>query len=114
MKMSSYFLFDYIVDFSAPPPKKKISNNILIYLTSYKTFGAPPPFPVIKIVRYCGVWEGGGGGAKIPQRIMASPFFDIKIVKYCGVKEGGGRIGGRQNPTKDNGADWRPLSLTLR
>ena len=34
------------------------------------------------------------GGAKILQKIMASPLFDIKIDKYCGVREGGGGIGG--------------------
>ena len=39
-----------------PPPPHKISNNILIhvYLTSYGIM-APPPLPVIKIVKYCGV-----------------------------------------------------------
>ena len=38
---------------------------------------------VIKIVKYCGVCEGGGalGGAKILQKIMTP----IKINKYCGV-----------------------------
>ena len=35
--------------------------------------------------------SGGGGGAKISQKIMASPLSVIKIVKYCGVG-GGGKI----------------------
>ena len=56
----------------------------------------------IKIVKYCGVREGGGAlrGANILQKIMASPFPVIKIVKYCGIRGGGGGIAGRQNPTK--------------
>ena len=45
--------------------------------------------PVIKIVKYCDVWGGGIGGAKILQQIMASPLSVIKIVKYCGVRGGG-------------------------
>ena len=73
----------------------------------------PPPLPVIKIVKYCGVW-GRGEGAKILQKVMpaAPPSLSVsKIVKYCGFW-GEGVIGwGRQNPTKDNGA---PLSLSLR
>ena len=44
-----------------PPPPHKISNNILIYLTSYRILAPPPPLPVIKIVKYGAVWEGGGG-----------------------------------------------------
>ena len=45
----------------------------------------------IKIVKYCGVREGGGalGGAKILQKIIAPPLFDIKIIKYCDVGAGG-------------------------
>ena len=36
---------------------------------------------------------------------MAPHLSVIKIVKYCSVGgEGGGGIGGRQNPTKGNGA----------
>ena len=60
-----------------------------------------PPLSVIKILKYCKVWEGGGalGGAKILQKIMAPPLSVIKIVKYCEVWGGG-----RQNPTKNNGA----------
>ena len=50
-----------------------------------------PPLLVIKIVKYCGVWGGGG------------PLSATKIEQYCGA-----RGGGRQNPTKDNGA---PLSV---
>ena len=90
---------------------------------------AAPPLPVIEIVKYCDVWGGGGhqnttknngapslslrllsivtsgeGGAKILQKIMALPLSVIKIVKYCDVWGGGGGIGGRQNPTKNNGA----------
>ena len=51
-----------------------------------------PPLSVIKIVKYCDVWEGGGigGGAKILQKIMAPPLSVIKIVKYCDVWGGGG------------------------
>ena len=60
-----------------------------------RTFMCPPRH---KIVKYCLVW-GRGGGAKILQKIMAPPLSVIKIVKCCVV--GGG---GRQNPTKDNGA----------
>ena len=52
-----------------------------------------PPFSVIKIVKYCDVW-GGGGGAKILQKIMAPLLSVIKIVKYCDVWGGGGGIGG--------------------
>ena len=103
-----------------PPPPHKISNNILIYLTSYRILAPPslslrllsigiwggakilqkvmaPPLSVIKIVKYCGVGGGGGGigGAKILQKVMPAPLSVSKIVKYWG---GGG---GRQNPTKD-------------
>ena len=35
-----------------------------------------------------------GGGAKILQKIMAPPLSVIKIVKYCGVWEGEGEFGG--------------------
>ena len=68
-----------------------------------------PPLSVIKIVKYCDVWReggigGGGGFAKILQKIMAPPLSIIKIVKYCDVWGGGGALGGRQNPTKNNGA----------
>ena len=55
---SSYFRF-----WNPPPPSPpphKIINNVLIYLTSYRIL-APPFLAVIKIVKYCGVWEGGGG-----------------------------------------------------
>ena len=64
---------------------------------------AAPPLSVIEIVKY---WRGGGalGGAKILQKIMTPPLSVIKIVKYCDVWGGGGGIGGRQNPTKNNGA----------
>ena len=44
---------------------------------------------------------GGGGalrginaGAKILQKIMASPLSVIKIVKYCGIRGGGGALRG--------------------
>ena len=47
-----------------------------------------PPLLVLKIVKYCDVW--GGGGAKILQKIMTSSLSVIKIVKYCGVREGEG------------------------
>ena len=64
---SSYFRFWRPL----PPPPHKISNNILIYLTSYKILALP--LPVIKIVKYCGVWEGG----KILQKIMAPPSLSL-------------------------------------
>ena len=50
-----------------------------------------PPLSVIKIVKYCGVWEGVGslGGAEILQKIMA-PLSVINLVKYFGVGGGGG------------------------
>ena len=88
MKMeSSYFRFWRLLP---PPAPHKISNNILIYLTSYGIL-APPPLTVIKIVKYCGVW--GRGGGKVLQKIMAPPPLSvIKIVKCCGV--GGGTLGG--------------------
>ena len=37
--------------------------------------------------------EGGGGGAKILQEIMAPPLSVIKMVKYCDVAGGGGALG---------------------
>ena len=65
-----------------------------------------PPLPVIKIVKYCGVW---GGGATILQKIMAPPLFSvIKMVQYCGV--GGGAALGALKSYKDNSAP----SLSLR
>ena len=80
---SSYFRFWRPL----PPPPLKISNNILIYLTSYR-ISAPTPLPVIKIVKYCGVWERGGG--QNPTKDNGAPLSVIKIVKYCGVGGGGG------------------------
>ena len=137
-------MFDYILDFSAPPPPPahKISNNILIYIYFLQDIAIGAPLPVIKIVKYCGVWGGGGGGIggrQYPAKNNGAPplRFVLKIVKYCGVVGGGGAlvalksykhngapslslrllsilwhlgrggIGGRQNPTKNNGA---PLS----
>ena len=60
---------------------------------------APPPLlPVIKIVKYCGVWGRGGGamggGAKILQKIMTPPLSVNKIEQYCGTRGGGGAMGG--------------------
>ena len=64
-----------------------------------------PPLCIIKIVKYCDVWGGGAlRGAKILQKIMAPPLSVIKIVKNCDVWGGGALGGGRQNPTKSNGA----------
>ena len=93
--------------------------------------GPPPPFPVIKIVKYCGVGEsgrgirgakkimapslsvikivivlwrlGGGGGAKILQMIMALPLSVMMIVILISI------VGawGAQKSYKNNGA---PLS----
>ena len=65
-----------------------------------------PPLSIIKIVKYCDVW--GGGGAKILQKIMAPPLSVIKIVKHCDVWGGG-----RQNSKKNNGAPSLSLSLRL-
>ena len=45
--------------------------------------------------------DGGRGGAKILQKILAPPLSVIKIVKYCGV--GGGSLGALKS-CKDNGA----------
>ena len=72
-----------------------------------KDNGVPLLSAVINIVKYCGVGGGGGGslgGAKILQMVMPAPLSVSKIVRYRGVWGGGGVIGGRQNPTKDNGA----------
>ena len=54
-----------------------------------------PPLPVIKIVKYCGVWGRGGGigGRKNPTKDYGAPLSVIKIVKCC-VVGGGGGIGG--------------------
>ena len=73
-------MFDYILVFSAPPPPPthKINNNILIYLL---------------LTGYCN-W-----------RPPPSPCHQDSIVTS---EEEGGRIGGRQNPAKNNGA---PLSV---
>ena len=32
-----------------------------------------PPLPVIKIVNYCGVWGGWGGGRKNPTQDYGAP-----------------------------------------
>ena len=70
---------------------------------------APPPLPVIKIVKYCDVW-GGGAGRRNPTKIMASPLSVIKIVKYCSVVRGGGGALVVLKSYKHNGAQ----SLSLR
>ena len=62
---SSYFRFWRPL----PPPPHKISNNILIYLTSYRILA--PPLPVIKIVSI--VASGKGGGAKSYKRQWRPP-----------------------------------------
>ena len=69
-------------------------------LKSYKHWR---PLSVIKIVKYCDVWggggalgEGGGGAPKSYKKIMAPLLSVIKIVKYCGVLGGGGGIGGAE------------------
>ena len=82
------------------------SRGALIRARQNPTQILASPLPVIKIVKYCDVWGGGGalGGAKILQKIMASSLSVIEIVKYCGVREGEGGIAGRENHTKDNGA----------
>ena len=83
---SSYFRFWRPL----PPPPHKISNNILIYLTSYKILALP--LPVIKIVKYCGVWESGRGGGQNPTKDNGAPLSVIKVVKYCDVGGGGAKI----------------------
>ena len=45
---------------------------------------------IIRLLSIVASGEGGIGDAKILQKIMAPPFSVIKIVKYCGVWEGGG------------------------
>ena len=70
-----------------------------------------PPLPVIKIVKYCGVWEEGMGYAKILQKIMASPLSVIKIVKYCGVRGRGGALRGAKIPQKLMKIMAPPLSV---
>ena len=45
------------IRFLRPLPPHKISNNILIYLASYRILA--PPLPVIKIVKYCVVTYKG-------------------------------------------------------
>ena len=82
--MESYFRFWRPL----PPPLHKISNNIVIYLTSYRIL-APPPLSVIKIVKYCGVW-GRGGGCHNPTKDNGAPLSVINLVKYCCVVGGGG------------------------
>ena len=55
-----------------------------------------PPLSIIKIVKYCGVWWGGGGvivGRQNPTKDNGAPISVIRIVKHCGVW-GGGVIGG--------------------
>ena len=49
-----------------------------------------PPLSVIKMLSIVASVEGV---SKILQKIMSRPLFVIKIVKYCGVGEGGGGIG---------------------
>ena len=34
---------------------------------------APPSLPVIKIVKYCGVWGKGGGGRQNPTKDKDAP-----------------------------------------
>ena len=61
-----------------------------------------PPLSVIKIVKYCGVWVGGGHwGAPKSQKDNGAPISVIKIVIVI-VASGEGGIEGRQNPTIDN------------
>ena len=72
----------------------KISQNIIA-----------PPLSVIEIVKYCGVVGGGALGALKSYKNKGAPLSVIKIVKNFGVWGGGeGHWGGRQNPTKYNGA----------
>ena len=90
---SSYFRFWRPL----PSPPHKISCNILIYLTSYRILAPPPPLPVIKIVKYGGVWEGGGEWQN-PTKDKGAALSVIKIVKYCGVGGGDGHWGGGGAP----------------
>ena len=68
-----------------------------------------PPLSVIKIVKYCGVWVGGGGirGRQNPKKNNGACLSVIKIAIII-VASGEGDIEGRQNPTIDNCA---PLSV---
>ena len=89
MKMSSYFRLWRPLS----PPLHKISNNILIYLTSYRILAPPPHLPVIKIVMCCGVWgRGGGGRQNLTKDNGAPPFchYDSKVL----WRLGGGALGG--------------------
>ena len=43
-----------------PPAHKLITIFLYIYFLQDIAIGAPPPLPVIKIVKYCDVWGGGG------------------------------------------------------
>ena len=81
-----------------------VGGGALGAIKSYKDHGAPSPCHQDNVLVASGAGIGGGGGAKILQKIMAPPLSVIKTVKYCGVWGGGGSVWRRQNPTKDNGA----------
>ena len=52
----------HILDFGATPPPHKISNNILIYLTSYRILAPPPPISLS--LRSLSIVASGEGGPK--------------------------------------------------
>ena len=55
----------------------------------------PPPLPVIKIFKYCGVW---GGGRQNPTKDNGAPLSVIKMLSIVASGKGGGGIGGAKNP----------------
>ena len=67
-----------------------------------------PPSSVIKIVKYSGVWGGGGGGIACRQNPTkdngAPSLCHYKIVKYCSVGGWGGINYGAPKSYTDNGA----------
>ena len=53
-----------------------------------------PPFSVIKIVKYCGVGEGGIGAPKYNKKIMAPPSLSLRLLSIVASGEGGIGHGG--------------------
>ena len=67
-----------------------------------------PSLSLIKIVKYCGDWGGGGiwGGRQNPTHDNGVPSLPLRWLCIVALEEGGGALGdwGRQNQTNDNGA----------